>query len=183
VAAAVESALDKLQAAGWQLVDVEWPDRAEVLDVSTTIMFAEAAAVHRHLLDGPAGDLLGVPVRARFETGAEIGDDDYRAALAAAKRITADVRKALTTVDAVVGPTVPIVAPTIDAARRDEALPRRIVAETRLANVARTPALTVPVPTVATVPTAGLPVGLQVTADNNAATLATGQAIAALLAG
>jgi Asp-tRNA(Asn)/Glu-tRNA(Gln) amidotransferase A subunit family amidase len=183
VAAAVESALDKLQAAGWQLVDVEWPDRAEVLEVSTTIMFAEAAAVHRHLLDRPAGDLLGVPVRARFETGAEIGDDDYRAALAAAKRITADVRKALTTVDAVVGPTVPIVAPTIDAARCDEALPRRIVAETRLANVARTPALTVPVPTVTTVPTAGLPVGLQVTADTDAATLATGQAIAALLAG
>jgi Asp-tRNA(Asn)/Glu-tRNA(Gln) amidotransferase A subunit family amidase len=175
VAAAVESALRTMRAAGWQLVDVEWPERAEVLDVSTTIMFAEAAAVHRHLLDGAAGDLLGEPVAARFRAGAAIGDDDYRAALAAAGGLTAHVRKVLTSVDAVVGPTVPLVAPTVATARTDEALPRRIVAETRLANVARTPALTVPAAT------ADLPVGLQVVASTDAGTLAVGQAIATLL--
>jgi Asp-tRNA(Asn)/Glu-tRNA(Gln) amidotransferase A subunit family amidase len=180
VAAAVEGALRAMRDAGWHLVDVEWPDSAEILDVSTTIMFAEAAVVHRHLLDGPAGDLLGAPVAARFRAGATIGDDDYRAAREAADRLTADVRKTLATVDAVVGPTVPIVAPTIDAARTDDALPRRIVAETRLANVARTPALTVPVPT--TSATTALPVGLQVAADTDAGTLAVGQAVATLLA-
>jgi aspartyl-tRNA(Asn)/glutamyl-tRNA(Gln) amidotransferase subunit A len=179
VAAAVEAALAAMRDAGWRLVDVEWPDRAEVLDVSTTIMFAEAAAVHRHLLDGPAAGDIGAPVAARFRMGATIGDGDYRAALAATDRLTAHVRKVLATVDAVVGPTVPLVAPTIEAARTDEALPRRIVADTRLANVAHTPALTVPVPP----PVGALPVGLQVTADTDAGTLATGEAVAALLAG
>jgi aspartyl-tRNA(Asn)/glutamyl-tRNA(Gln) amidotransferase subunit A len=175
VAAAVERALRALRDAGWQLVDVDWPDRAEVLDVSTTIMFAEAAAVHRKLLDGPSGGLLGAPVAARFRAGAAIGDGDYRAALAAAKRLTAEVGAVLGTVDAVVGPTVPMVAPTAEAARTDEALPRRIVADTRLANVAATPAITLPLPA------EGLPVGLQVTSTTDADTLATGAAIAALL--
>jgi aspartyl-tRNA(Asn)/glutamyl-tRNA(Gln) amidotransferase subunit A len=175
VAAAVARALRAMQDAGWQLVDVEWPDRAEILDVSTTIMFAEAAAVHRKLLDGPSGGLLGAPVAARFRAGAAIGDGDYRAALAVAKRLTAQVGAVLGTVDAVVGPTVPMVAPTAEAARADEALPRRIVADTRLANVAGTPAVTLPVPTDA------LPVGLQVTSTTDAGTLAVGGAVAALL--
>jgi aspartyl-tRNA(Asn)/glutamyl-tRNA(Gln) amidotransferase subunit A len=179
VAAAVERALRAIGAAGWQLVDVGWPDRAEVLDLSTTIMFAEAAAVHRTLLDSPEAALLGAPVAERFHTGATIPEPDYRAALAAAERLGAQVRGVLAAVDAVVGPTVPLVAPTVEAARQDPTLPRRIVAETRLANVARTPALTVPVPPASP---GDLPVGLQLTAATDAATLAAGEAVAALLA-
>jgi Asp-tRNA(Asn)/Glu-tRNA(Gln) amidotransferase A subunit family amidase len=178
VAAAVEAALRRLRDAGCQLVDVDWPDRAEVLDVSTTIMFAEAAAVHRRLLDGPAASLLGAPVAARFRAGAAIGAEEYRAARSEASgRLTGHVHQVLQGVDAVVGPTVPIVAPTVEDARRDDALPRRLVAETRLANVARAPALTIPLPT------AGLPVGLQVTAASDGDTLAIGSAIATLLGG
>src|SRR5215813_10829691 len=82
----------------------------------------------------------------------------------------------LGTFDAVVGPTVPIVAPTIDEARRDPTLPALLVSNTRLANVTGTPAITVPAPTDAADPaaTAGdgaLPVGLQLMAATDAAAL------------
>jgi Asp-tRNA(Asn)/Glu-tRNA(Gln) amidotransferase A subunit family amidase len=177
VATAVDAALRRLAAAGCELVDVAgWPDRSEILDVSTTIMFAEAAAVHRALLAGPAAALVGAPVAERFRVGAAIAEADYRRARSAGAGLAAQVRRALGAVDAVVGPTVPVVAPAVEAARTDDALPRRLVAETRLANVARLPVLTVPVPT------DGLPVGLQVTAASDAAALAVGAAVAGALA-
>jgi aspartyl-tRNA(Asn)/glutamyl-tRNA(Gln) amidotransferase subunit A len=177
VAGAIEAALGALAGAGCELVDVAWPDRDEVFEVTTTVMFAEAAAVHRALIAGPWADLLGAPVAERLRAGAAIGEGDYRAARAAADRLRVRARAVLDIVDAVVGPTVPIVAPTIEAARRDQALPRRLVAETRLANVAGVAALSLPLP----VPAGRLPVGLQVTAASDGRALAAGSALTALL--
>ena len=176
IAGAVEAMLRRLAGSGVgvgvELVDADWPDRTEVLDASTTIMFREAADVHRDVLAGPRADLLGAAVRERLESGAAITAAAYDDARAAAGRIEAHVREVLTTVDAVVGPAVPITAPTIEAARSDPGLARRLVADTRLANLTGTPAITVPLhhhP---------LPAGLQITGRTDGETLA----IAALVA-
>lgn len=69
VAAAVDAALRALHDAGWELVDVTWPERGRVQEVTTAIMFAEAATVHRALLESHA-DRLGADVLAR------LGSDD-----------------------------------------------------------------------------------------------------------
>lgn len=174
VATALDTALRTLSDAGCELVDIDWPDRSEVLDVSTTILFAEAAAVHRDLLTTAGADLLGTDVHDRLRTGASIDTSQHRDACAEAATIEDDVRATLTTVDAVLGPTVPVPAPTIDTIGTDQTLPRRLVANTRLANITGVPALTLPVPT----PQSSLPVGLQITGLADAHTLATATAIA-----
>jgi Asp-tRNA(Asn)/Glu-tRNA(Gln) amidotransferase A subunit family amidase len=166
IAVAIEATLRRLADAGAELVDVDWPDRSEVLDVTTTIMFSEAATVHRTLLASPRAHLLGAPVRERLEAGAAIDPSSYDDARATARHIEAHVRKVLTSLDAVIGPTVPLTAPTIDAARTDPTLARRLVADTRLANLTGTPAITLPLPH------QPLPAGLQITGLTDAHTLA-----------
>jgi aspartyl-tRNA(Asn)/glutamyl-tRNA(Gln) amidotransferase subunit A len=134
-------------------------------------MFHEAAVVHRDLLAGPQADLLGAPVRERLETGAAITAAAHDDALAAAADIETHVRAVLADLDAVIGPTVPITAPTIDAARTDAGLARRLVADTRLANLTGTPAITIPLDH------QPLPAGLQITARTDAHTLAVAGAV------
>lgn len=187
VRGAVSAALDALADAGHQLVEVAWPDADEVFDASTAILFAEAAEVHRALMASPSAALLGAPVAARLRAGAEVTPPALVAARASAARITAEARASLAPapapapapadqrVDAVVGPTVALTAPPIDAARTDPDLARALVAGTRLANITGLPALTVPVPV------AGLPVGLQLVAAGNEAVLTIGAAVAATL--
>jgi Asp-tRNA(Asn)/Glu-tRNA(Gln) amidotransferase A subunit family amidase len=166
IATAIEATLRRLADAGAELIDIDWPDRTETLDVTTTIMFSEAATTHHTLLTSPRAHLLSTPVRERLETGATITPAAYNNARAAGERIEAHVRKTLTTLDAVLGPTVPITAPTITAARTDPTLARRLVADTRLANLTGTPAITLPLHH------QPLPAGLQITGLTDTHTLA-----------
>jgi Asp-tRNA(Asn)/Glu-tRNA(Gln) amidotransferase A subunit family amidase len=171
VGTTVESALEALAARGCELVDIAWPDPASVREVSTTIMWAEAAATNRRYLD-EAPHLLGADVLARLMTGASITDSAYQDAIVEARRITGAVKATLGTVDGVVGPTVPILAPTVEAARSDDALPSRLVSNTRLANLTGVPALSLPLPA------ADLPVGLQVVALSEVGLLGIGLSLA-----
>jgi Asp-tRNA(Asn)/Glu-tRNA(Gln) amidotransferase A subunit family amidase len=170
VAAAVERALAALRAAGWELVDVAWPARERVQEVTTTIMFAEAAAHHRTLLDHHA-DRLGADVRARLELGAGLTHHAYRNALGEAAALATEIDGVLDEVDAVVAPTVPVVAPTIAAVRADPTVPAVLVSNTRIANVVGRPAVSVPVPG------GGLPVGLQVLAASDVGALTVAAAV------
>ncbi|HEV7762820.1 MAG TPA: amidase [Acidimicrobiales bacterium] len=175
VADAVERVLRVLADGGAELVDVAWPDPERVRQVSTTVMFAEAAEVHRALL-AEAGPLVGPDVAERLRQGAAVGPAELGAARAEARTLAAEVAAALATVDAVVGPTVPVTAPTVASARGDAGLPAVLVANTRLANVAGAPALSLPVP-----PRNGagtdLPAGLQVMAATDRQTLGIGLAL------
>lgn len=171
VRAAVDGAVEALAARGCELVDITWPDPARAREVSTTVMWAEAAAVNRNLLD-EVPHLLGADVLARLMTGASITSGAYDEAVREAAAITAEVRATLATVDGVVGPTVPVVAPTVETARADDALPARLVSNTRLANLAGVPALTVPLPSTA------LPVGLQIVANSDTDLLGVGLSLA-----
>jgi Asp-tRNA(Asn)/Glu-tRNA(Gln) amidotransferase A subunit family amidase len=176
VAAAVERVLRTLSDGGAELVDVAWPDAERVRDVSTTVMFGEAAEVHRALL-AEAGGLIGADVVERLRRGAAIDEATRAAASADALAITREVQAALAGVDAVVGPTVPITAPTVAEARSDPAgVAGALVSNTRLANVAGVPALSLPVPLRNGAGT-DLPVGLQVTAASDRQTLGIGLAL------
>jgi aspartyl-tRNA(Asn)/glutamyl-tRNA(Gln) amidotransferase subunit A len=110
-------------------------------------------------------------VAARLHQGAAIPAAEHALAVASARAMAAGTRAVLATVDAVAGPAVPILAPTIGAARTDPALTRTLVSGTRLGNVTGVPAITVPVSG------ADLPVGFQVLAATNAAALAAGAGV------
>ncbi|HEX2028051.1 MAG TPA: amidase, partial [Nitriliruptorales bacterium] len=173
VAGRIEGVVRVLAAAGLALTRVTWPDQEEVSAVSTAVMYAEAAAVHRRDLDAHA-DRYGEDVRNRLLTGLQIPAAVYATALRARRGLERRVQAVLSDVDAVVGPTVGMVAPK-QAAAGDPRLPGRIVRNTRLANVSRVPAISLPVPG------DSLPVGLQLSAGDDARTLGYCAAVQALL--
>jgi aspartyl-tRNA(Asn)/glutamyl-tRNA(Gln) amidotransferase subunit A len=176
VQAAVDGTLRELRDAGCHLVDVRWPDVAQatpVMEMSTTILFAEAAATYHDLLGSSALQMIGADVANRLETGAAIGDDKLQAARAEQARIEDAVRAMLGTVDVVAGPTVPVVAPTVEAARDDASLPQTLVSNTRLANVTGVPALSLPV-----LRPNGPPAGFQLMAASDEQVLSYGIGIA-----
>ena len=89
--------------------------------------------------------------------------------------MTARVDELLRDVDALVGPTVGFIAPTIEEARRAPALGARLVRYTRLGNVVGLPAISVPVPT------GGMPIGLQLMTLRDADALSAAAALEAAL--
>lgn len=171
---ALNEALRCLRAAGWEIVPLEWPSAEEVAATSTTLLFAEAAAVHkRTMLAGTDG--YGQDVSARLHLGMTIPADRYVVARRYREARTERVQEQLVRVDAMVGPTVPIVAPAL-ARAGDPSTTAALVANTRLANVTGVPAASLPIPR------EGLPVGLQVIATTNERTLAVAADIEGQLA-
>jgi aspartyl-tRNA(Asn)/glutamyl-tRNA(Gln) amidotransferase subunit A len=161
VVAAVELALARL-ATEHTVVDVELPAVQDVVELTNTIMFFEAAQVHGEAAADPRSG-LGDDVRARLQTGLRISADDYDAARVRARALTSQVHASLSALDAVLEPTVPICAPTLVEAPE---LGLRLVAHTRLANLTGLPSLSLPLPV------EGLPVGLQITGTTSSGVLA-----------
>jgi aspartyl-tRNA(Asn)/glutamyl-tRNA(Gln) amidotransferase subunit A len=137
------------------------------------ISLAEAAAWHAALLQMRAGDYQP-GVRARLAIGEKVLAVDYLAALEARERLRLAVDAALDGFDALVLPTVAIVAPTLGTSdvtmSGGQQLPVRsaMLRLTQLFNITGHPAISLPVPT------NGLPVGLQLVGrrDQTAALLA-----------
>ena len=171
VAAAVEAALERL-ATEHTLVDVELPEAPDVLGITNTIMFFEAAQLYGEVAADPRSG-LGEDVRARLQTGLGISADEYAAARLRARALTGRVHASLGGLDAVLEPTVPIRAPTLAEAPE---LGFRLVAHTRLANLTGLPALSLPLPVT------GLPVGLQITGTSSAGVLGCASLIERALA-
>lgn len=142
VAGAVERALAGLAAAGCAVREVEMADDEDVLWASTTVIFAEAAATHAASRERWATH-AGADVRARLETGAQLPRRDYEEALRRRVAIARHVDRGLAELDVVLTPTVPIRPPGL-AVAHDPALPSRLVANTRLANLTGVPAISLP---------------------------------------
>ena len=106
-------AIEALAAAGFEIVDVDLPE-LELVDAALgAIALREAWEVHRERFEREA-DGYGPGTRALLEHGAQVSDDDYRAALADKERITAAFAKVFADVPVLVGPTVAYPAPAED---------------------------------------------------------------------
>ena len=157
--------LDRLRDVSIELLDITayWPRSEDVFAVSTTIMFSEAATIHKKSLHQHA-DRYGEDVRNRLMQGLVISAADYVMALRMRKQLQEQVQATMATIDCVIGPTVGIVAPKIKDAQAPE-IASQLVAFTRLGNVVGLPAISLPITG------EGLPVGLQILSKNNDQTL------------
>jgi 2-dehydropantoate 2-reductase len=109
----VQEAIERLGAAGFEVVDVDVPE-LDLVDASLgAIVLREAWDVHRQLFEQQADD-YGPGTRALLELGADIDDDTYRAGLAGRERFTAALAAVFEEVDVLAGPTVAYPAPRED---------------------------------------------------------------------
>lgn len=155
-----EAALERLASAGVAIHPVEVPHAADGPTIYLHICLPEGAAYHAEALDRCPQRY--VPnVRLRFEMGRYILAEDYLRALAARHVYEREVQAALAGVDALVLPTLPIVAPTLGAetvalGERREPLRATMLRLTQPFNLSRHPAVALPCAS------SGLPVSLQV---------------------
>ena len=114
VAAAFERSLDQLRRAGAQITEIALPQTGELAEVNATGGFsaAESYAWHRPLLQQHAAS-YDPRVRARIERGATMSACDYINLQHARRAWIARMEAAVAGFDALLSPTVPIVAPTI----------------------------------------------------------------------
>jgi aspartyl-tRNA(Asn)/glutamyl-tRNA(Gln) amidotransferase subunit A len=160
---AIDTALGRLTEAGVRVDDGEFGRSGTIVETYASIVLPEAAHWHAAFLETRAADYTA-PVRARLERGRAIAAVAYFAACEARASFRADIDALLSDCDALVLPTLPIVAPTVGAGdiQIDPAVPQTTSAraamlrQTQLFNLTGHPAISLPV--VST----GLPVGLQI---------------------
>ncbi len=158
---AFERALTRLAGAGVHVRTVTLNDTAAISGAYGHVVLPEAAHWHAPYLDRRA-DRYQPAVRERILNGRAIAAVDYLAALDACTTLRGCVDVALAACDALVLPTLPLLAPrlgTADLALEpgEHPLPVRtaMLKHTQLFNMTGHPAITLPIPTDT------LPVGLQ----------------------
>lgn len=148
--------------AGASVSDVVLPHAADIPPIYTHIALAEGAAYHASALDSrPEAYTPGV--RLRLEMGRYILAQDYVRALRGRGVLRREVNAILHGCDALLLPTLPIVAPklgvpTIRLGGNDEPVRNVMLRLTQLFNITGHPAITLP----CGLTPDGLPVGLQI---------------------
>ncbi|MCY1221929.1 2-amino-5-chloromuconic acid deaminase [compost metagenome] len=122
VARAFDRALGRLSAAGVQIEHVDLPELGELAGLNAQGGFssAEAYAIHRHVL-ATRRELYDPRVASRIDRGANISAADYIDLGRARLDWIARMEARLARFDAVVCPTVPMIAPEIEPLRTDDA--------------------------------------------------------------
>ena len=122
VASAFQGALTRLSAAGALIEEIEVPEFAELAAINATggLSGAEAWAWHRALIER-AGDAYDPRVLSRMRRGQTMSAADLLELLQARTRWTASVERRIAGHDAMIMPTVPIVAPTLNELADDDA--------------------------------------------------------------
>jgi aspartyl-tRNA(Asn)/glutamyl-tRNA(Gln) amidotransferase subunit A len=168
VSAAFERACERLRSAGVETTTVIFDAAPRIAEAYVNIVLPEGAAWHSQWLDTRESD-YSPTVHARFMSGRTIPAVAYLRALQECDVMRKAMDELLSSVDALILPTLPIVAPisgqasvTIDGTE----LPVRtaMLKHTQLFNMTGHPAITLPVET------DGLPVGLQLVGSLNATT-------------
>ena len=117
VRTAFERSVEQLRRAGARIVEIDLPEGAQLAGLQATGGFAaaESFAWHRQHLarNGAAYDPR---VRVRIERGARMSAADYIDLLHARTAWIAQIETAIGDFDALLSPTVPLVAPPIEAA-------------------------------------------------------------------
>jgi aspartyl-tRNA(Asn)/glutamyl-tRNA(Gln) amidotransferase subunit A len=161
VGAAFDRACTQFTRAGATVAERSVPHAADTGTIYLHMQLPEASAYHAPMLEAHP-DLYTPPVRLRLEMGRSVLGEDYARARLGARVLTAEVDAALAGVDALVLPTVPIVAPPLGTmslvfgggTHPVRALMLRL---TQLFDVTGHPAITIP----CVRPDGCLPVGLQ----------------------
>jgi aspartyl-tRNA(Asn)/glutamyl-tRNA(Gln) amidotransferase subunit A len=125
VAADFERALSRLSGAGAHITEIEVPEFAQLpaIHARGTIATAESFAWHRPLLATRAAD-YDPRVRTRIQIGATQSAADYITLLGARKSFIAGVEQRLAPYDALLMPTVPVIAPRLAELAVDDAYVR-----------------------------------------------------------
>ena len=158
---AVRQAIDLLEKLGATVTEVSWPMYHHAQAISSTIVMAEAAAIHRKLLAEKA-EQYAPPVRLRIEAGLFVSGADYLRAQQARTLFNRQSRELLQQVDLLAGPTMVITAHKIGAGKvkvGDVTMgsTAALTQYTRPFNINGFPAITVP----CGFSHQGLPIGLQ----------------------
>lgn len=163
VAACFYDAVASAKAAGAHVRPIATRCDAELAEIGSVILLAEASMVHRHRLARRGAQAYGRDVRVRLLAGLAIAAVDYASAVARRRDLArAWVRDVFERADVVVTPTTPLAAARIGddtveiGAHRADAR-EAFTRFTRPFNALGIPALSVPCGFVA-----GLPVGLQI---------------------
>ncbi len=161
VRAAFERACERLTEAGVVLEDVTIPHARDLSPIYMHITLPEAAVFHAQTLDSRPGDYTP-NVRARLEMGRYVLAEDYVRALHGRDVLVREVDAALSGLDALVLPSMPIPATKLGAATvrvgaSEEPVRNMTLRLTQLFNVTGHPAITIPCGTTPE----GLPIGAQ----------------------
>ena len=170
--ARIDAAIDAVLArAGVKIVEVELPEWQAALMQAYLLMFAEAAAVNARLLADPASaGKIGGEVLALLAQGQAVTAEQVRGARAYQARWQSEWTALLSSVDAVVLPTLPVFPPPLAEANK-----HHLSALTAPVNLAGLPALALPVPAAHELPASMQVVGAR---GGEEALLATGAVLA-----
>jgi aspartyl-tRNA(Asn)/glutamyl-tRNA(Gln) amidotransferase subunit A len=158
---AFDGAVEALRRAGATIVEVEIPHASIVAATYLHIVFGDAAAYHAATLESMP-ERYTPNVRLRLEMARYVLAEDYVRALDARRLLRQEVDEALAGHDALLLPTLPIVAPPLGAATVQvgataEPVRNVMLRLTQLFNLTGHPAITLPCGASAS----GLPCGLQ----------------------
>jgi aspartyl-tRNA(Asn)/glutamyl-tRNA(Gln) amidotransferase subunit A len=156
-----DATIERLRQAGARVQDVEIRHVEDIAPIYLHIVLADAAAYHAATLEACPNEYTR-PVRLRLEMGRHIMAEDYVRALRGRGVLRREVDAALAPHDALVLPTMPIVAPPlgiegIRIGSVEEPIRNLMLRNTQLFNVTGHPAISLP----AGRTTNGLPCALQ----------------------
>ena len=160
VADAFERACARLRSAGARTAWLSFPLASRITEAYANVVLAEGAAYHAPWLDTRASD-YSPTVHARFKSGRDVSAVAYLQARQTCDELRNGVDALLSSVDALVLPTLPIVAPvsgqqTVTIGGTEVPVRAAMLKHTQLFNMTGHPAITLPIET------EGLPVGLQI---------------------
>jgi aspartyl-tRNA(Asn)/glutamyl-tRNA(Gln) amidotransferase subunit A len=114
VAEAIGLAVEALRESGAEIVDVALPDLARANAIHRIVQCCEVAAAHASWFERQR-DLYAPEVRARIEPGYALGAEAYLRAQRHRRLFTDGFAAAIDGLDALLAPTVPVLAPPIEA--------------------------------------------------------------------
>jgi aspartyl-tRNA(Asn)/glutamyl-tRNA(Gln) amidotransferase subunit A len=159
----VEAAAKSLVRGGGSIEEISLPTLPAAVEAANAMSVAEARAFHEMAGYFPARAAeYGEDVRKRLELADTVRAADYLKGLETIRRAKAEFASALERVDAIVAPTVPVVAPVIGSqsvriGSAEEPMRSVLLRLTRPGNLTGLPAVSVP----CGFTSEGLPVGMQ----------------------
>jgi aspartyl-tRNA(Asn)/glutamyl-tRNA(Gln) amidotransferase subunit A len=160
VADAFERATARLRSAGVRTAWLSFPMASRITEAYVNVVLPEGAAYHAPWLDTRESD-YSPTVHARFKSGRDIPAVAYLQARQTCDELRDGVDALLSTVDALILPALPILAPvsgqqTVTIGGKEIPVRAAMLKHTQLFNMTGHPAITLPIET------EGLPVGLQI---------------------